>query len=241
MRAALLGLGSSSGAKKPEAGLTQLPETLVRRDIDINLSEALVNSIDNTELNVRIKAMLEFNSKALILGRRVGTLFQRELKEGNWSKVEDLHSQVDKHAEEKAAWENEREEWLEERKKLGTWKVWCLESKRKLKGKFVDLEANSNELKEKHGGLETELENLKGCIIQEHINGFQKGLRHAAFFYNDVDVSDSRFDVNKDVVDGQLISEAETNPKEVVEKITEEPDANIDDVVVVEDVDEGTT
>jgi len=51
-----------------EAGLIELPETLARRDIDIKLSEALVNSIDNMESNAMVKAMLEFNSKALILG-----------------------------------------------------------------------------------------------------------------------------------------------------------------------------
>ena len=58
--------------------------------------------------------------------------------------------------------------------------MWCLESEKKLKEIIVDLEANYDELNEKHGGLETELEDLKGCIIQEHINGFQKGLRQAA-------------------------------------------------------------
>jgi len=47
----------------------------------------------------------------------------------------------------------------------------------KLKGKIADLEADYDELKEKHEGLEIELEDLKGCIIQEHINGFQKGFR----------------------------------------------------------------
>jgi len=51
--------------------------------------------------------------------------------------------------------------------------------------------------------------NLKACIIQEHINGFQKGVQQTEFFVKDVDVSDLRFDVNKDVVDGKLVSEAE--------------------------------
>jgi len=105
----LLGSGSSVGAKKPEVELIELPKTIVRHDIDINLSESLVNYIDNMEPNAMVKAMLEFNSKALILGRKVGSLYQRELKEGNRSKVEELQGQVDKHAEEKAAWEKERE------------------------------------------------------------------------------------------------------------------------------------
>jgi len=34
--------------------------------------------------------------------------------------VEELQGPGDKHAEEKAAWEKEREEWLEEKKRLGT-------------------------------------------------------------------------------------------------------------------------
>ena len=50
-----------------------------------------------------------------------------------------------------------------------------------------------------------ELEDLKSCVIQEHINGFQKGLRQTTFFYKDVDVADVRFDVNKDVVDGMFV------------------------------------
>jgi len=65
-----------------------------------------------------------------------------------------------------------REEWKGEKKRLGTWRVMCLDSVEKFKAKVVDLEADYDELKEKHEGLEVELENLKGCIIQEHINGF---------------------------------------------------------------------
>ena len=35
VRATLLGLGSSFGAKKSEAGLIELPETTIRRDIEL--------------------------------------------------------------------------------------------------------------------------------------------------------------------------------------------------------------
>ena len=86
-----------------------------------------------------------------------------------------------------------------------------------------------------------ELEDLKGFIIQEHINGFQKCLRQTTFFYKDIDVSNSRFDVNKDVVDGELVSEAGSSPGEEVDKVAEGPDANVDDAVVVEDADEETS
>ena len=90
---------------------------------------------------------------------------------------------------------------------MGTWKVCCLDSEGKLSKRIADLEADYDELKEKYEGVKGELDDLKGCIIQEHINGFQKGLRQAAFFHQDVDAADSRFDVNKDVVDGQLIDQ----------------------------------
>jgi len=60
---------------------------------------------------------------------------------------------------------------------LGTLKVRCLDSKSKLNRRIADLEADYDELKEKYEGAEVELDDLKGCIIQEHINGFQKGLR----------------------------------------------------------------
>ena len=65
-----------------------------------------------------------------------------------------------KFAEEKEAWEKEREDWKEEKKRLGTWKVCCLDSEEKFKVKVADLEVDYDELKEKHEGLEVELEDL---------------------------------------------------------------------------------
>ena len=59
-------------------------------DIEISLVESLVYSIDNMEPNSIIKAMLELNNKALILGRKIGALLQREIKEGGQAKVEEL-------------------------------------------------------------------------------------------------------------------------------------------------------
>ena len=42
------------------------------------------------------------------------------------------------------------------------------------------------------------------------------------FFHPDVDVSDSRFDVDKDIVDGKLVREDEGDAEEVEEKAAEE-------------------
>ena len=117
----------------------------------------------------------------------------------------------------------------------------CPKSEKKLKRRIIDLEADYDQLKEKHDDLKTKLEDLRGCIIQEHINGFQKGLRQTTYFHKDIDASDSKFDVNKDVVDGQLISEAETSLEEEAEKMAVDPDANTDEAVVVEDVIERKT
>jgi len=231
--AALLGPGSSNGAKGPEASLIELLEMVVRRDIEINVSEELINSIDSMEPNALVNAMVEFSNKALILGRRVGSLYQRELKEGNQDKLEELQGQVDKFAEEKEAWEKEMEEWKEEKKRLATWRVRCLDSEEKLKGQIVDLEADYDELKEKRNDLEVELDDLKSCVIQEHINGFQKGLRQTAFFYKDVDVANVRFDVNKDVVDDMLVDEGESSSEGDAAKTVE--DANADDGVGAKD------
>jgi len=58
VRAALLGLGSSSGVKGPESGLIELPETYDRKDIDINLSEIVINSIDSMEPNHLVMTMM---------------------------------------------------------------------------------------------------------------------------------------------------------------------------------------
>ena len=77
VRVALLGSGSSSGTKGPEFGLIELPEMSVRKDIDINLPELFINSIDSMEPDHLVRTMVEFGSKALILSRRVGSLYRR--------------------------------------------------------------------------------------------------------------------------------------------------------------------
>ena len=137
--------------------------------------------------------------------------------------MEELQGKVEKFEEERAAWKKEMESWEEETKRLGTWKVHCLHLEGKLNRKIEDLEADYDELKEKYDGVVGELDDLKNCIIQEHINGFEKGLRQAAFFHQDFDVADSKFDVNKDVVDGKLVKEDESSPDNEAEKeVTEE-------------------
>ena len=215
--------------------MIELPKTSVRKDIDINMLEIVINSIDSMEPDHLVRTMVEFGSKALILSRRVGLLYRWEVKEGNREKVEELQGKVEKFAEEKAGWKKEREGWEEEKKRLGTWKVRCLDLESKLNGRITDLEANYDELKEKYEGVEVELDDLKGCIIQEHINGFQKGLRQATFFYQDIDAADTRFDVNKDVLDGQLVNEAESSPEEEVEKEAAGEEKNAEAVVEGDD------
>ena len=142
--------GSSSGAKGPEAGLIELPETSVRKDIDINLPETMINSIDSMEPDHLVRTMVEFGSKTLILSRRVGSLYHRKVKEGKREKVEELQEKVDKFAEERVTWKKEKEGWEEEKKRLGTWKVRCLDSESKLNRRIADLEADYDELKEKY-------------------------------------------------------------------------------------------
>jgi len=208
VRAAILGSGSgagpASGEKLPEAGLIELPEISVRKDIAINLLDTVVNSIDNMEVDHIVRTMVEFGSKALVLGRRVGSFYRREVKE-----VGELQGKLDKLVEEKAALEKEKEGWEAERKRLVSWKVRCLDSEEKLNKRIGELEEDYEDLKDKYDGAVGELDDLKNSVIQEHINGFEKGLRQAAFFYKDVDALDSRFDVNKDVVGGKLVGEDE--------------------------------
>jgi len=121
---------------------------------------------------------------------------------------------VDKLEEEKAALEKAEESWEVERKRLATWRVRCLDSEEKLNKRIGELEEDYDDLKDKYDGAVDELDDLKNSIIQEHINGFEKGLRQAAFFHQDVDVTDSKFDVNKDVVDGKLVKEDESSAEE---------------------------
>ena len=108
-----------------------------------------------------------------------------------------------------------------------------MDSERKLNNKIEDLEADYDELKDKYDGAVGELDDLKNCIIQEHINGFEKGLRQAAFFHEKVDAANSKFYVKKDVVDGKLIQEDECSPAEEGEKESAEEEKKVDDVAEV--------
>jgi len=137
-----------------------------------------------------------------------------------------LQGKVDKLEEEKAALEKAKESWEAERKRLITWRVRCLDSEERLNKKIREWEEDYEELKDKYDGAVGELDDLKNSIIQEHINGFEKGLRHAAFFHQDVDVTDSRFNVNKDIIDGKLVQEDEDSAnEETEEKAAEEKKA----------------
>ena len=109
VRAVLLGAGSANGEKGLESGLIELPKISVRKDIAINLPDTIINSIYSMEADHIVRTMVEFGSKALILSRRVGSLYRRELKEGGREKVKELQGKVDKFEEERAAWKKERE------------------------------------------------------------------------------------------------------------------------------------
>ncbi|QCE04144.1 hypothetical protein DEO72_LG8g2177 [Vigna unguiculata] len=213
VRAALLaagsanGAGSASGVKGPEFGLIELREISVRKDIAINLPNTIINCIDGMEADHIVRTMVEFRSKALILSRRMGSLYRREVKERGRERVEELQGKVDKLEKEKVAWKKEREGLEEERKRLATWRIHCLDSEGKLNKRIGELEEDYDELEVKYDGVVGELDDLKNCIIQEHINGFEKGLPQATFFHQQVDIADSKFHVNKDVIDGKLVKE----------------------------------
>jgi len=233
IRAALLGtasgVGSTSGEKGPKVGLIELPEISVRKDISITLPDTVVNSIDNMDAEHIVRAMVKFGSKALVLSQRVGSLYRREVKEGDREKVEELQGKVDKLEEGKAALEKAKESWEAERKRLATWRVRCLDSEEKLNKRIGELEEDYDDLKDKYDGAIGELDDLKNSIIQEHINGFEKGLRQTAFFHQDVDITDSKFDVNKDVVDGKLVREDKSSADEGAEEKTIEEEKGAGD------------
>jgi len=67
IRAAFLGTasgtGSASGEKLPEAGLIELPEISIRKDISIDLPDTVVNSIDNMEVDHIVRTMVEFEAR----------------------------------------------------------------------------------------------------------------------------------------------------------------------------------
>ena len=92
-----------------------------------------------------------------------------------------------------------------------------------MNNRIGELKEDYDELKDKYDGVVSELDALKNCIIQEHIKGFEKGLRQTAFFHQEVDIADSKFDVNKDVIDGKLVKEDGSSlDEEAKEKAAEE-------------------
>ena len=177
---------------------------------------------------------MEFGSKALILSRRLDHYIVGRLRKGIGKSLK-IYKRKLTSLPRKEPRGRRGEGWEEEKKRLGTWKVRCLDSETKLNRRITDLEADYDELKEKYEGVEVELEDLKSCIIQEHINGFQKGVRHATFFCEEIDAADPRFDVNKDVVDGQLIDEAESSLGEEAEKVVADKGMNAEATAECED------
>ena len=57
---------------------------------------------------------------------------------------------------------------------MATWNVRCLDSEGKLNKRIGELEEDNDELKDRYEGVVGELDDLKNCIIHEHINGFEK-------------------------------------------------------------------
>jgi len=221
------GAGSASGEKGPESGLIELPEISVRKDISITLPDTIINSIDGMDADHLVRTMVDFGSKCLVLSRRVGSLYKREAKEGGREKVEELQGKVDKLEEEKSALEKAKESWDVERKRLVTWRVRCLDFEEKLNKRIGELEEDYDDLKDKYDGVVGELDDLKNSIKQEHINGLEKGLRQTAFFHKEVDVTDVKFDVNKDVIDERLVNEDDGSAGQEAEVRVEEKAADV--------------
>ena len=62
----------------------------MRKDISITLPDTILNSIDGMDADHLVRTMVDFGSKALVLSRRVGSLYRREVKEGGREKMEEL-------------------------------------------------------------------------------------------------------------------------------------------------------
>jgi len=56
------------------------PNVSVRKGVDINLDEDVTKSLDDMDLVAAIQALLEFSSKTLIMGHKVGGLLQKGIK-----------------------------------------------------------------------------------------------------------------------------------------------------------------
>lgn len=65
----------------------------------------MVKALEDMESTTAIRAMLEFSSKTLVMGQKVCNIIQKELRNGDKSKLmEDLSLLQAKYDEDKAAW-----------------------------------------------------------------------------------------------------------------------------------------
>ncbi|KAG2380419.1 hypothetical protein LR48_Vigan11g041600 [Vigna angularis] len=100
----------------------------------------------------------------------------------------------------------------ESENKLKTWKKRCLDSEKKFKNKDKELKKENATLKkevvdkkEAWAGLGADLVGLQKYIIIENTNDFNKAIRQIELLYQELSSKDARFDVNKDILDHQMM------------------------------------
>jgi len=100
----------------------------------MNLDVEVMKSLDNMELNVVIRALVEFTSKTLDFSWKVSGLLHKELKDGDKAKItKDLPMLQEKYDKDKAAWLEECKHWRIRRSNwlLGKLDAWTLRRRRR--------------------------------------------------------------------------------------------------------------
>ncbi|WVZ17038.1 hypothetical protein V8G54_010020 [Vigna mungo] len=111
LKVELLGQASSSGSESKAFDLGGLKSsvTVMRKGMKIGLKENELKIMEETELVILIRALLEFHSRSLVLYCKVANLLQKKMVNGkNTKNVEELASMKKKYDDDKHAWAEEK-------------------------------------------------------------------------------------------------------------------------------------
>jgi len=144
-------------------------------------------------------------------------MLQEELSAGDKKKLTEEVASL------KKLRDSDQQSWAEEKKKL---EAEVKKLKLSLTGAEKKLKAKQEEMDEVIAAKEVateeaagEIFSLQQAVYSEHVNGFQKALRQADFWYREVSVSDCRFNVNLDVYDNRMLDVAEISRLRVEQEV----------------------
>ncbi|KAG2395437.1 uncharacterized protein HKW66_Vig0071870 [Vigna angularis] len=222
--------------------ISELEGPLIRmhKGVSIELGGHERKVINDSDPEILFRGLLEFQTRALVLSRRVVHMARKELKgESKMKLARDLIVERNVREEEHRFWAHEKKKLENEKKllekevqRMKSWKAGCLEAEKKVRKLNAFLKEYVEEV------TKDDLQHLYNFVSNAHRKGFQKGIRQANFLYKEVSTTDFRFDVNKDIFDGRMLDDIEIftlagqEAERVVVEEDKEDEENVEDNLV---------